>query len=77
MWGGIAGRPCPTGKVCDLRDPTCAVADLAGTCVPGPVPCPSGGDPVCGCDGVTYANECIRVSAGATLAHMGACAGGP
>ena len=77
MWGGIAGRPCPTGKVCDLRDPTRAVADLAGTCVPGPVPCPSGGDPVCGCDAVTYPNDCTRVSAGVTLAHAGACAGGP
>jgi len=75
--GGIAGLPCPTGEVCDRRDPTCAVADLAGTCVPGPSPCPSGGDPVCGCDGVTYANDCIRVDAGATLAHVGACAGGP
>ena len=34
--GGIAGLPCPTGEVCDLRDPTCAVADLAGTCASGP-----------------------------------------
>ena len=76
MCGGIAGLPCGTGEVCDLRDPTCAVADLAGTCVPGPLPCPSGGDPVCGCDRVTYANECSRVSAQATLAHTGACAGG-
>ena len=77
MCGGVAGLPCPTGEVCDLRDPTCAVADLAGTCVPAPLPCPSGGDPVCGCDGVTYPNDCTRVSAGATLAHAGACAGGP
>jgi hypothetical protein len=28
--GGIAGVPCGVGEVCDLRDPTCAVVDLAG-----------------------------------------------
>ena len=67
--GGIAGLPCPTGEVCDRRDPTCAVADLAGTCVLGPLPCPSGGDPVRGRDAMTYANDRTRVSAGV-------CAGG-
>jgi len=77
MCGGIAGLPCPTGEVCNLRDPTCRVADLAGTCVRGALPCPSGGDPVCGCDAVTYPNDCTRLSAGATLAYAGACAGGP
>jgi len=75
--GGIAGPPCGTGEVCDRRDPTCSVGDLAGTCVPGPFPCPSGGEPVCGCDAVTYANDCTRLSAGAPLEHAGACAGGP
>lgn len=41
--GGIAGLPCDRGELCDLRDPTCSVADLAGTCVPGPLSCPLGG----------------------------------
>ena len=75
--GGVTGVPCGTGEVCDLRDPTCAVADLEGLCVPGPLPCPMGGNPVCGCDGVTYPNDCARLNAGATLAHTGACVGGP
>jgi len=71
--GGIAGFPCPTGEVCDLRDPTCRIVDLAGTCVPRPQACIEIYDPVCGCDRVTYGNDCLRLSAGATLAHAGAC----
>ena len=71
--GGIAGFPCPTGEVCDLRDPTCRSVDLAGTCVPRPQACIEIYDPVCGCDRVTYGNDCLRLSAGATLAHAGAC----
>jgi len=71
--GGIGGLPCGSGEVCDLRDPTCAILDLLGVCVPRPDICPDVFDPVCGCDGVTYANDCLRLNAGATLAHAGAC----
>jgi hypothetical protein len=30
-------------------------------------------DPVCGCDGVTYANDCARMAKGAVWSHAGAC----
>ena len=73
MCGGIAGLPCGTGEVCDLRDATCLIADLAGTCVIRPEACLAIYDPVCGCDAVTYSNECVRLAAGATLAHVGEC----
>lgn len=71
--GGIAGLPCGMTEVCDLRDPTCAIVDLAGVCVLRPGACPEVYDPVCGCDSVTYSNDCFRLAAAATLAHAGAC----
>jgi hypothetical protein len=71
--GGIAGLPCGTDEVCDLRDSTCLIADLVGTCVNRPGAYPEIYDPVCGCDAVTYSNECLRLAAGATLAHVGEC----
>jgi len=72
--GGIAGLLCPAGEVCDLHDPTCAIVDLAGVCVKRPDACTTLFDPVCGCDAKTYSNDCLRIMAGVTLAHVGACA---
>ncbi|HXQ24069.1 MAG TPA: Kazal-type serine protease inhibitor domain-containing protein [Candidatus Acidoferrales bacterium] len=59
--------------MCNLHDPTCTAVGLAGECVERPEICPEVVDPVCGCDGVTYPNDCWRLNAGATLAHAGAC----
>jgi hypothetical protein len=51
----------------------CHAADLEGHCVRKPLGCPDFYDPVCGCDGLTYGNNCDRLAAGAQLAHHGAC----
>jgi hypothetical protein len=71
--GGIAGLPCAEGEFCELPKGECHGADLQGVCLPIPKICPDLYAPVCGCDGVTYSNECDRQAVGVQLAHDGAC----
>jgi hypothetical protein len=71
--GGIAGVLCPTGERCELPSGECEVADLQGHCVEALEICPDYYEPVCGCDGVTYSNNCERQLAGGQLAHFGVC----
>jgi hypothetical protein len=75
--GTIVGIPCPEGSFCELPPDTCSSADLAGVCVPHADACTLDWNPVCGCDGLTYGNDCERQSAGVSKAHDGECAGGP
>jgi hypothetical protein len=71
--GGIAGVPCPNGQLCDLPAGECGTADLQGVCVDEPGACPDIYRPVCGCDGITYSNECERLAAYAQKDHDGEC----
>lgn len=74
--GGFAGIPCPIGQHCVLEPGTCGFADLQGLCQPVPEFCTEIYAPVCGCDGMTYANECFALRARAQIDHSGECKGG-
>ena len=70
--GGRTG-PCPDGYVCQFRSEICDHADGTGVCERKPEVCAEIYEPVCGCDGVTYANDCSRRQMGAGFGTPGEC----
>jgi hypothetical protein len=73
MCGGIAGFPCDKGLFCEPPPASCRVADVAGVCKRIPDACTADLRPVCGCDGKTYSNDCVRQIAGVGKNHDGRC----
>jgi hypothetical protein len=71
--GGPDALPCPSGTYCLAWN--CADDGGWGRCVPPPHPCyPTG--PVCGCDRMTYSNECNAYAAGVMVRYYGVCEDG-
>ena len=64
---------CGPGSSCQMKPGTCKVIDNQGTCTTIAVRCTRERRPVCGCDGKTYNNDCLRLTAGVNLDHKGAC----
>jgi hypothetical protein len=70
--GGCVGDfDCDGGWLCEKR----GCDEPFGECVPWPAICERDPDPVCGCDGVTYWNDCVRLSSRShpQLAGKGQC----
>jgi len=75
--GGFAGDTCHEGEFCKYPEGICSDAtDHQGVCTPIPTGCPDVWDPVCGCDGLTYSNECDAAAASVSVLHRGECGPG-
>ena len=69
--GCLSNAACSTGYYCSKETGDCTGV---GTCERFPAMCAAYVDPVCGCDGRTYSNDCYAAAAGVNVEHAGACA---
>jgi hypothetical protein len=75
---GVELPPCPEGFYCAAFVGMCRGAypipgTFIGYCTPIPEECPGDVDEVCGCDDVTYDNECVMDMARAGVQFHDAC----
>jgi Kazal-type serine protease inhibitor domain len=70
--GGFVGWVCDTGLFCQSAPGQCSPL-VGGTCAKVPRFCTRIYRPVCGCDGKTYSNDCVRQAAQVSKNHDGKC----
>lgn len=70
---GVAAIQCDEGLWCEHPAGQCKVADPAGQCVKAAEVCKQDYEPVCGCDGETYGNQCMAKVAKVQVDYIGEC----
>jgi len=65
---------CRKGQFCEKKDGRC---DTEGVCKARPEVCMTLYDPVCGCDVITYSNDCNAAAGGTSVAYEGICTDPP
>lgn len=73
LCGKSDASACSAGMFCKVADGACDQDEASGVCTLRPIICPLSSSPVCGCDGVTYANPCLAESVGINIARAGSC----